>query len=155
MAKVSISEVLSKINSVNKKNIVDALQANDSPPIRSVLAYALDPRVVWLLPEGAPPYRPSGLSESAGMLFQEQRLLYLFVEGLAPPNLSQNKREIMFVQLLETIDPKDAEMLIAIKDGQFNKLFKNLTRDTIDKAFPGLIPKEAVGKPKVTEAKKE
>ena len=45
----------------------------------------------------------------------------------------------MFVQLLENIAPKDAELLCTIKD---KKPIKGITLEHVTKGLPGLIPNE-------------
>jgi len=70
-------------------------------------------------------------------LFTEARKLYLFVEG-GSPNLKQLRRETLFVELLETVDPEDAKLLLAIKDKTLP--YPGVTLDIVNQAFPGLIP---------------
>jgi hypothetical protein len=70
------------------------------------------------------------------MLYSEVRRLYLFLEG-GNTNLTQLKRESMFIDLLQSIAPEDAELLIAIKEKKLP--FDGLTAETVLKAFPGLF----------------
>jgi hypothetical protein len=62
-------------------------------------------------------------------------MVQYFVEGFHP-NLAKNKREMMFVEFLEKLAPKDAELLINAKD---KKPVKGITIQHIKEAFPGLI----------------
>ena len=64
------------------------------------------------------------------------RKLYLFVEG-GNPNLKPNRREYLFIELLESIHPKEAELLLQVKDKKLkcNGLTYNLVKET----FPKLI----------------
>jgi hypothetical protein len=133
-----LSEVLRKVDEFSTVDErVKYLQGVDHryiKPIKIVLEYMFDPRRKFLLPEGAPPYKPSEWDEPA-MMFNELRRLYLFVEG-GHPNLKQLKREIIFAQVLESVDPPDAELLIAIKDKR--SPYKGLTKAVAKKAFPEL-----------------
>jgi hypothetical protein len=70
----------------------------------------------------------------------EARRLYLFLEG-GNPDIKKVKREQMFIGLLESIHPQDAELLCMIKD---KKLPENITKEIINSAFPGLIEDEQV-----------
>jgi len=140
--KLSIAQVIAQANSAAKHERVAALRANDSGALRNVLAYALDPRVVWLLPEGEPPYKPAGSIDTEGVFYAEQRRLYLFVQG-GNSSLKPAKRELLYVQLLEAIHPDDAKLVVSMKEGKFNTLYKNITRKLIEEAFPGLVPVEA------------
>jgi hypothetical protein len=51
------------------------------------------------------------------------------------------KVESMFIKVLEAIHPKDAEVVIAMKDKKFNGKYKGLTKKLVSDAFPGLISK--------------
>ena len=60
------------------------------------------------------------------------RKLYLFVEG-GNPNLKQVRREYLFVELLESIDPSEAELLLQVKDKKIKcrGLTYNLVKETV------------------------
>lgn len=106
-------------------------------PAWYVLAYTFSPTAKWLVPEGEPPYKP--LAEGTdveGRFYSELRRLYLFIEGDrdTQKNLKQVRREQLFIDLLESIDPKDAKLLIAMKDGKLP--FKGITKKLTMEAFP-------------------
>lgn len=115
---------------------IKCLQANDNSAIRTILQFCFDPRITWLLPEGDPPYTPSGFPNLENMLYSEARRLYLFVEG-GNNNLKPLKRESMYVDLLQCITPEDAKLLLSIKDKKLPH--KGLKATTVQKAFPGLF----------------
>jgi hypothetical protein len=104
--------------------------------MKIVLQYMFHPDVKFLLPEGDPPYRPSQF-DNPGALFSEARRLYIFIEG-GNPNLSQVKRENLFIDLLQTIDQDEAKLIVAMKDKK--SPFKGLTKDVVVAAFPELFP---------------
>lgn len=134
--KISTHDLLEKIGKLRRtKEKVDALRANDSYVLRVVLQGAFDPSVKWLLPEGDPPYTPSDLVDLEGILVNEARKILYFVEGFH--DLPQQKREFMFIELLEKVDPKDAILLCAIKNKELP--FKGLTIQHVKEAFPGMI----------------
>ena len=72
------------------------------------------------------------------MLFRsrEAEKLRYFVEGFYP-DLNQNKREMMFIEMLERVDPLDAKLLVAIKDKKMP--FPGITIQHVKEALPGLI----------------
>lgn len=105
--------------------------------MRTILGYALHPDVKWLLPEGPVPYTPNRNEDQRNMLYSEIRKLYLFVEG-GNNNLTQFKREMLFIDMLQSIDQEDAEMLISVKDKKLP--YQGLTYNIIKKAFPDLLP---------------
>ena len=134
---VGIAEFLEKVGKLKKtEQKIEALRVNDSYPLRVILQAAYDPNVKWLLPEGTPPYKPNEALDQEGVLIREARMLTYFVEGFHP-NLAQTKRELMFIQLLEAVAPKDAELLCTIKD---KKNIKGITLQHVTEALPGLIP---------------
>lgn len=138
MAKVSLYSILEQCSQLkNKPERVMALQQNQSETMKAVLQYMFHPAVKFLLPEGEPPpYTPSPYETSAGLFSQIRKLNY-FVENGAP-NLKQIQRERLFIELLETVDPKDAILLIHLKDKK--SPFKGLTEDVVIAAFPELFP---------------
>jgi hypothetical protein len=97
-------------------------------------AFVVDKK--WDLPEGTPPFKPA--AEPIGMtptnLYGELRRLYVF----SRKDLKPIKREGLFISLLEGIHPKEAELIIAIKDQALTKLYPKITRKLVTEV--GLIP---------------
>lgn len=131
----SISEILKQVSEAKKDEKVALLRQNDSQPLRSVLAHALDPSIKWQLPEGAPPYKPNEALDQHNRLYQEARKFYIFCD----PNLTlpKVKREALFIEFLESIDPEDAKLIIAAKDKKVP--YKGITLKLVQEAFPNLI----------------
>ena len=131
----SISEILKEVSEAKKEKKVELLRQHDSMPLRSVLAHALDPAIKWMLPEGKPPYKPTEAVDQHNRLYQEARKFYIFCD----PNLDlpKMKREMLFIELLESVDPEDAELLIACKDKKIP--YKGINAKLVNEAFPGLI----------------
>ena len=114
--RVGVAEFLEKVSKLKKKEEkVEALKFNDSFVLRTILQGAFDPRIKFLLPEGDPPYRVNDLVDQENVLIKDARKLVYFVEG-SHPNMKQVKREQLFIEMLETVAPADAKLLIAIKD---------------------------------------
>lgn len=120
----------------NEEEQVKCLRANDNSAIRTVLRFCFDPNIKWLLPEGEVPYKPCEYSNVDNMLYSEARRLYLFVEG-GNMNLTTLKRESMFIDLLQSINPQDARLIESIKDKKLP--YKGLTVKTVLKAYPDLF----------------
>lgn len=137
---VSVAEFLEKVGKLRRtQEKVDALKANDSYVLRVVLQGAFDPAVKWLLPEGEPPYKPNDLTDQEHVLINEARKILYFVEGFYD-DLPTTKREQMFIELLERVDPKDAKLLCAIKEKKLP--FNGITIHHVKDAFPGMIKNE-------------
>ena len=136
--KLGVAEILEKISGMtSRSDRIRMLQENNSVALQTVLRGAFDPSIKWLLPEGEPPYKPNDLVDQEHIFYHECRKMYLFVEG-GNPGLKQLRREALFVQLLETVDAKDAKLLLAIKDKHLP--YPGVTPDIIKEAFPGLLP---------------
>lgn len=136
--KMSVYEILKKADELESLQDRKAfLLQHDTPAIHTILKCVYDPNVKFLLPKGKAPYKPTEFDRQEGRLYSEIRKMYLFVEG-GNPNLSQVKREQIFIELLESIDRNDAELLVAVKDKKLP--FKNITRNLVEKTYPGLIP---------------
>jgi hypothetical protein len=135
--KLGISEILKKASEIkDEKMRIGWLRQNDSNVLRGILKGALDPSIEWQLPEGNPPYKENDLVDQQNILYSEYRRLYLFTKN-GNPNLKQIRRESLFIELLESVDKDDAKLLLHMKDK--NLPYPGVTKDIINKAFPGLI----------------
>lgn len=137
MASKSLSSILQEAaEQKNKIDKINTLKRYDSPALRSIVAHIFDPRIKFVLPEGDPPYKPSQF-DTTGRLYVEIRKLYIWVEGVGP-QMPALKREKLFIDLLETVDPEDAKVLLSMKDKK--SPYKGLTLEVAMGAFPELFP---------------
>jgi hypothetical protein len=122
-----------------KKEKIAKLQEHSSASMKQVLGWTYDDRVKWLLPEGVPPYKPiaEGI-EAEGRLVAELKRMYIFIEGNTDTqrNLKQARREQLFIEMLESVDPGDAKVLLGMKDGKLP--FRGITKKLVAEAFPNL-----------------
>jgi hypothetical protein len=129
------ADVAKAKNKKEKKEIL--LKHGNNGALRELLKYTYDPNIKFLLPPGDPPYKSVvDETENPTYLYGLMRKLYLFVEG-GNPNLNQQRREYLFIELLESVHPKEAELLLQMKDKKLkcNGLTYNLVKET----FPKLI----------------
>jgi hypothetical protein len=139
MSKLSIYTTLQKCCELEKREFrIEALRQNSNPAMLSVLKHIFDPNIKFLLPKGNPPYEPLDFDEP-GRLYGEARRLYLFIEG-GNTTITQQKRESLFVNLLENVNKEEALLLLAMKDKK--SPLKGLTKNLVAAAFPGLLPDE-------------
>ena len=132
-----ISEIATKINNAkDKPRKLKVLQDHDSVALRQVLKGAFDPSIKWLLPKGDVPYKvndaPMGTDHT--ILSQEAKRLYLFTKG-GDNTLTQNKREMLFIQMLEGLSAEEAEFLIAVVNKKVNNQYKGFTANLVKEAF--------------------
>lgn len=134
---LTFHEILLKVNNAkDKPKKLKVLQHYNTAELRMILKAAFDPKIEWLLPEERPPYQENEAPEGTEHTYlkREARRLYHFIKG-GNPNLSQNKREAMFVQILEGLTKEEADLLIAAKDKELNKKYKGLTANLVKEAF--------------------
>lgn len=136
--KKGIAEILKEVSELQGRiNKIEALKKqSDNITLLRIIALCFDPKVVWDLPEGAPPYKPLPKAHDAqGVLYAESRRLPLFIKGVNN-NVKQVKREQLFTQMLESLDPEDAALLVAVKDKKMP--YKGITLHVVKSAFPDL-----------------
>jgi hypothetical protein len=131
------SEILDKVSKLKtKQQKVTYLQKYNTDALRQVLKSSFDPKVKWALPFGEVPYIANDAPEGTehNVLSYESRKLHHFIEG-GNPQLSQNKRETMFVQMLEGLHPDEADVLVAAKDKILHQKYKGLSANVVREAF--------------------
>ena len=130
--KKGIGEIIKEVKdakSVGEK--IRILQREDNRELRGLLELAYDNRLTWALPEGNPPYKPLDKSfDNQGMFYSEMRRMYIFLEGKA--NVSQARREQLFIEILEQLDPDDAAVLVEAKDRKIKGVSKNVVKQAYD-----------------------
>ena len=132
-----ISEILEKVSKVKtKKEKVKLLQEYNHNALRMVIKSSFDPKIEWALPDGDVPYTrndaPEGTEHTS--LSYESRKLYHFIKGGAN-RITQNKREAMFVQMLEGLHESEAAVLVAAKDKKLHQMYKGLSKNVVVEAF--------------------
>ena len=131
------SEIATRVNNAkDKPRKLKVLQDNDSVPLRQVLKGAFDPKVKWLLPGGDVPYNVNDapLGTEHTLLSQEAKRLYLFTEG-GDSTISQTKREMLFIQLLEGLSGEEAKFLVTVVNQKVNNEYKGFTANLVKEAF--------------------
>ena len=147
---------------VGNANKVKALQAYEFDALKSILKWNFDPAIVSLLPPGEVPYGDAedqdmysgSLSENIAKeaaggesatgqdldgrgktsLRREWKTLFHFVKG-GNDTLNATRREMMFINLLRGLHPKEAEILILVKDKDLETKY-NITVENVKQAFP-------------------
>ena len=132
-----ISEILDKVSKLkNKKEKVAWLKDQNTDGLRVVIKSSFDPKIKWLLPEGDVPFRrndaPAGTEHTD--LHMESRKLYHFIEG-GNYDITQTKRETLFIQILEGLQESDADVLVAAKEKSLHRKFKGLSDNVVKEAF--------------------
>jgi hypothetical protein len=157
-----ILELASKQRSNAKK--VEVLKTYEHDSLKTIFIWNFDETVISLLPDGDVPYgnadeqsvysgtlsenlvkEASGGSSATGQdldgrsrtsLRREYQNLYHYVQG-GNNGLSTIRREMMFINLLQGLHPKEAEVLILTKDKRLSDKYK-ITIDNIKEAYPDI-----------------
>jgi len=157
-----ILELASKQRSNPKK--VEVLKTYEHDSLKSILIWNFDESVISLLPNGDVPYanaeeqtvysgtlsenltkEADGGESATGQdldgrgrtsLRKEYQNLYHYVKG-GNNSLNAIRREMMFINLLQGLHPKEAEVLILIKDKKLTNKYK-ITLDNVKEAYPDI-----------------
>ena len=131
-----VLELACKQRSKAKK--VEILQEYRDDSITAVLIWNFDDTVEAAIPAGQVPYKenevPVGTDHTS--LRREWRQLFHFVKG-GNSTLSSLRRETMFIQMLEGLHPKEAEIICLVKDKKLTDVYK-LTYDVVKEAYPDI-----------------
>jgi hypothetical protein len=135
----AIFEILEQTSKqkTEKQKVEYLLNFADNATLQTILAGAFYSGVKWNLPPGEPPYKPCDPVNAESFLYQEAKRLYIFCEG--GPQMSNLKRETLFIEFLESVHPEDAKVILAMKE---KKLPYGITRTLVKEAFPGLVDEE-------------
>ena len=155
-----VLELASKQRSNAKK--VEVLKTYEHDSLKTVFIWNFDDTVISLLPDGEVPYANADeqsvyagtlsenlAKEAAGgesatgqdlngrgrtSLRREYQNLYHYVKG-GNDTLSTIRREMMFINLLQGLHPKEAEVLILTKDKRLTNKYK-ISMDNVKEAYP-------------------
>lgn len=120
-----------------KKDKIATLQkfAGSNIAIPIILDLTFNPSWKWLLPEGDPPYNPSTPEQDLqAVLKKDSRKLMYFINTKEGNSLKPLRRETMYIEFLESVDPDDAKLLLSIKNGKLP--FNGFTKKLVKEAFP-------------------
>jgi len=157
-----VLELASKQKSNAKK--VEVLKTYEHDSLKVVFVWNFDETVLSLLPEGPVPYGDvkdqnvySGnlsdnlVREAAGgeaattqdlqglgktSLRREYQNLYHYVKG-GNGSLTTIRREMMFINLLEGLHPREAEVICLVKDKKLQTKYK-ITHEIVKEAYPDI-----------------
>jgi len=157
-----VLDLASKQKTKAKK--IEVLKKYEHDSLKSIFIWNFDETVISMLPEGEVPYGDpneqsvyegslseniasearGGLSATAQdldgrnktSLRREYQNLYHFVKG-GNDTLSTTRREMMFINMLRGLHPREAELLILVKDKALSTKYK-LTKEIVSEAYPDI-----------------
>ena len=139
-----VHELLEAVDAerVNAKKL-EILRTHGEDSFKMTMIWNFDESVVSMLPEGSVPYQPvesdvqahreKGLPQRS-TIRNSARQFYRFVKG-GDDQLNKIKRESIFINILETLPPPEAEILVLVKDKALNTKY-NITKELVAEAYP-------------------
>ena len=160
-----ILDLASRQRSKAKK--VEVLRKYECLTLKSLFIWNFDETVISQLPDGEVPWGEQeemikyegSLSESLAEKSREMyangnfslgttdqsahttlraqtKNFYHFVQG-GNPGLTSLRRESMFINLLQSVHPLEAEIMVLVKDGLLENSYK-ITKDIVSEAYPDI-----------------
>ena len=116
--KEGIAEILERVSKIkSRKEKIQTLRKDHNIALENVIDLCFNPNLNMDLPTGAPPYKSQPKEMDAQpYLYGNLRKFGIFLKKGPYPDLKPAKREAVFIQFLEALDPDDAKLVIAIKD---------------------------------------
>lgn len=134
-----VAETLERISKLKAKadRINELSKYNDNFPIKAIVDMVFNPKIEFLLPESDPPFKLLEKENDAqNVLKREVRKMIYFINTPQGQNLRPFKREQIFIEMLESLDPDDAKLVLSVKNKKLP--YKGITKDVVAKAFPGI-----------------
>lgn len=133
---LSVAEVLQKSGKFEKvEDRVKYLRDNDTKALRAILYFCYQPDIKWLIPPTDPPFKPTGPEEDVqNVLKATYNKLRIYVKGGGYDNMNKTKREMQFINWLESLDSEDSKLVLSIRKKKIP--YEGVTRHMCKKAFP-------------------
>lgn len=138
----NINEIFTEFaKAENEHDRMSILFHNNSFALRSVLKGTFDPNIQFVfteLPKYTKSDAPSGLGYANIHQVIEKSYLFEANNPKTDKNLTQARKEILLIQILEAMEPKEATIYenMIMKDQKI----PGLTYDLVKKVFPYLLP---------------
>lgn len=138
----NVYEILEEVEKASSKyDKINVLRQNSTYALKSVLKGAFDPRVEFTfteIPEYKPDDAPPGLGYSS--IHQELSRMYLFEKNnpKVPPTLSEQRKKEILIQILESLEEKEAKVLANMLMKKVDA--KGVNYKLVKEAFPDILP---------------
>jgi len=135
IGKMTMHEVLQHVSELPATKKSEALKqiANLRKEFKVMMWYVFRKDVKLELPEGAPPYRQMITPDNMGhnlLPIQMRKLEYFLPQS----NLNSFRKEKLFIEMLESVSPDEAKILLMIKDKKLT--YKGITRKLVEESLP-------------------
>jgi hypothetical protein len=138
----NIYEIFDEFESAkNDEQRSNVIGNNLSPTLVKVLEYTFHPGYRWKIKDLPTNYKPADIPPgmSYAGLGKELRKVYMFQEGHpTAESLSEDRRTELLLQLLENLEPREAEVVMGIM--RKDQGVRGLNYKFVKKYFPNLLP---------------
>jgi len=132
-----VHEIFSAVSAerTNAKKVEILRQYNENF-IKSVLIWNFDESIQSVLPEGEVPIQSKEDADQnpSSSIRKEWSKFYNFVKG-GNDAMNRLKKETMFINILESFHPGEAEILCLVKDKKLETKYK-ITKELVSEAYP-------------------
>ena len=135
--RVELYEMLDLIDKSDNPSEVVLRLGKQYSSFTDYLRCLFDERIEFLLPEGKPPYRPAPPQSVPSTWHKKHMDLKYFVKVGVTDGMSQIKREMKFIEVLESVHPEDALILCEMIKKKTPS--KKLTEEVVKEVFPNLF----------------
>ena len=136
-----VSELFRAVHGAKTKDKkIAILKEHIRDDVKAILIWNFDKGIESAVPEGDVPYKKNDSPEgTAGhtRLVHEWRTLYNFIRG-GNDKLSNMRRETLLVQLLESLQEGEAEIVVLAKDKDLQSKYR-ITRNVVESAYPDVV----------------
>ena len=133
----TIYETLEKIDKLKqRKRKVDQLKEAGDFVMLTIIQGAYSNNVKFNMPPGSPPYETNEDAEEKEVT---KKSLGYMVKTVMDTRIVQWKREKIFTDFLKSINPQDAELIIAMKDKDLTSVFPTINKELAQEAFPKYV----------------
>ena len=145
---------------------VEVLRTYEDASLKAILIWNFDESIISLLPEGDVPYASAGeqtsysgtlsskiddavskmdelspnslgsMDQGRSSIRKEYNMFFNFLKG-GNDSLSSLRRETMFINILEGLHPREAEILVLVKDKRLQTKYK-ITKEIVSEAYPDI-----------------
>ena len=137
--RVELFELLESIDNATPESRVELVKkytkmyTSFSDYVRCVF----DKKITFLLPDSRPPFTPAEEQAVPSSWHRQNTNLTYFVKGLKADHINTIRRESMYIGMLESVHPQDAEILIDMIAKKTP--CKGLTVEVVKEVFPNLL----------------
>jgi hypothetical protein len=114
-------------------------QFGANPPLSFLLPMNFDSRVVFDLPPGMPPYNRNNKDHPDLYAPLSSGIRRVMLCLASDRRQARWKKEQVFIQMLEGVNTKEADILILAKDRQLQTMYPWLTAEVVKEAFPTYV----------------